>query len=308
MRDNIISTKRIKICLIILFILSCVLLITDYAIPRNSPKGVLLKINEYIKNDNWAGIRNCVTPDLFLSLQNLTYNSAVEEYASGKKRKVMETINEDKAYISVFFEGSGEPAVFYFKRKNEKWLMDLPFIGSEGSVRLDEIVPFIEDGDFILSRENQFSSYYIRRLGKKDQRFSHSGIIYKKNGKLKVVCADGEFRKDLNRIGGVIEQNLEDFLENKTAIGIYRMERKDKFRLSDKALEYLGTPFNSYFNSDDESGLYCTQFINVVLRETDMPVRLPLTYVERERKNIYMPESISSSENFKEIIYVEKNN
>jgi hypothetical protein len=272
----------------------------------DSPRGVLLKVINMVQSGDWREMRNCVTPDLYLLMQNLQSDLAVAEYTAHKQRKIVETINNDAAYVSVFFKGVEQPVTFYFRRINGSWLIDMPFARPDGGIGLQEIVPYIEDGDFILSREDHLSSYYIRSLAKIDQRFSHSGIIYRKNGKLSVICADGVDDQKNNKKSGVVEIQLDDFIKNKSAVGIFRFKKRSRALFSDKALEYLGVPFNFEYDINDEKSFYCTQLIQVVLRETHTPVQLPLTYIEKEKKDILMLDSISGSDNFEEILYYEK--
>ena len=271
----------------------------------NSPKMVLLHVIKQVQKDNWEEAYKYVTPDLYNLMQNLRTDIAVGVYNSKQKRKVIETINGDLAYVSVFFKNEDNPVTFYFKRADGKWKIDVPF-KSNGEINVGDIIPYIEDGDFILSSEDHLSSYYIRSLSTVDQRFSHSGIIYKKNGVISVVGAEG-FGDELKHIpSGVMEIPMDEYLQNKSNIGIYRAKSNNRKAYSNKAVEYIGVPFNYKYKLDNEKELYCTQLIQVVLRETNTPIKLKITYIEREEKDIILPDSISSSDDFEEIKYVKK--
>jgi len=271
----------------------------------NSPKMTLLHVINHVKKDNWEEIYKHVTPELYNLMQNLRSDIAVGVYNSKKQEKAVETINGDLAYVSVFFRNEKTPVTFYFKRHEGKWKMDVPFKREEESIALEKIIPYIEDGDFILSSEDHLWSYYIRYLSPVDKRYSHSGIINKKNSVISVISSDGIQNINKEMISGVMEKPIEEYLRNKCNIGIYRAKRNNRRTYSKKAAEYIGVPFDFKFSLDNEKELYCTQLIQVVLRETNTPIKLRLTYVKNEDGEVILPDSISRSDDFKEIIYVE---
>jgi len=271
----------------------------------NSPKTVLLRVISQAQKGNWEEAYKYVTPDLYNLMQNLRSDIAVGVYASKKQRKVTETVNGDTAYVSVYFKNEENPVTFYFKKDNGKWKIDAPFAKTEEGIPLVEIIPYIEDGDIILCGEDHLSSYYIRSLSQTDKRFSHSGIIYKKKGTLSVISAEGLEDKYRNKKSEVMERPIEEYIKGKNIIGIYRAKSKNRKMFSGKAREYLGIPFDFKYTLDNEEKLYCTQFIQIVLRETNTPVKLRKTYLRREGKDIILPDSISSSDDFEEIRYIE---
>jgi hypothetical protein len=273
-----------------------------------SPKEVLSYIITQISKNNLEEAFRHVTPDLYNLMQNLRTDIGVEVYSSKKNKKITETINGDLAYVSVFFKNENTPLIFYFKRIDGEWKIDVPFKKDDISIDISDIIPYIEDGDFILSSENHLSSYYIRSLCATDKRFSHSGIIYKKDGIISVIGSEGLEVKNKNIRFGVMKISLEEYLEDKNNIGIYRAKSKKRNAYSAKALEYLGIPFDYKYTLDNENELYCTQLIQVVLRETNSHICLIPTYVQKEKKEIILPDAISASENFMEIKYVEKKN
>jgi len=272
----------------------------------NSPKEVLFHVMKQAHKNNLKEAYQYVTPDLFNIMQNLRWESAIGVYNSKQKKKITEAVNGDTAYVSVFFENENNPVVFNFKKIDGNWKIDAPLEINDNSIALTDIIPYIEDGDIILSCEDDISSYYIRSLSSLDKRFSHSGIIYKKNGIISVIGAEGMEDKYNKKRSGVTEKPIEEYLRNKSNIGIYRANRNNRKAYSAKAMEYLGVPFDFKFTLDNEDELYCTQFIQVVLRETNTPVKLRLTYIKQEGKDIILPDSISSSDDFEEIRYVEK--
>jgi len=274
----------------------------------DSPQEILLYVVKKMQNDGLKEVYQYVTPDLYNLMQNLQTDIAIGAYAAKQKRKAIETINGDSAYVSVFLENEDNPVTFYFKRTNGRWKMDIPFEKSDERIVMEDVIPYVEDGDFILSSEDHLSSYYIRNLSAADKRFSHSGIIYKKNGVLSVIGAEGLEDKNTENKSGVMEKALEEYLRDKSNIGIYRAKRNNRKLYSSKAIEYLGVPFDYKYTLDNEKELYCTQFVQVVLRETNTPVKLKLTYEKREGKNIILPDSISNSDDFEEIIYIERRN
>jgi len=272
----------------------------------NSPKAVLLRVITQVQKGNWEEAYQYVTPDLYNLMQNLRSDIAIGVYASKQRRKVIETIDGNTAYVSVYFRNEENPVTFYFKRNNGKWKIGVPFNKTEEGIALENIIPYIEDGDIILSSEDHLSSYYIRSLSPADKRFSHSGIIYKKKGVLAVISAEGLEDKYENRRPQVMERPIEEYLKGKDSIGIYRAKSRNRKMFSDKALEYLGIPFDFNYTLANEEELYCTQLVKIVIRETHTPIQLKTTYVEREKKDIILPDSISGSDDFEEIKYVEK--
>jgi len=272
----------------------------------NSPRKVLIHVMKQAQKDNLKEAYQYVTPDLYNIMQNLRWEGVIGAYNSKQKKKITEAINGDQAYVSVFFENENNPVVFYFRIIDGKWKIAAQFEKNDNSIALTDIIPYIEDGDIILSGEDDISSYYIRSLSSVDKRFSHSGIIYKKNGIISVVGAEGMENKYNKERSGVMDKPIEEYLQNKSNIGIYRAKRNNRKAYSAKAMEYLGVPFDFKFTLDNEDELYCTQFIQVVLRETNTPVKLRLTYVKQESKDIILPDSISSSDDFEEIRYIEK--
>jgi len=270
----------------------------------NSPKAVLLRVVSQIQKGNLEDAHQYVTPDLYNLLQNLRADIAIAVFNSKKQRKTIETINGNTAYVSVYFKNEENPVTFYFINDNGKWKIDVPFNRTEEGIPLFDIIPYIEDGDIILCSEDHLSSYYIRTISQTDNRFSHSGIIYKKKGVLSVISAEGLEDKSRNRQAEVMERPIEEYLTGKDSVGIYRAKNKNRKFFSDKALEYLGIPFDFKYTLDNEKELYCTQFIQVVLRESNTSIKLKTTYIEREKKDIIMPDSISASKDFEEIRYV----
>jgi hypothetical protein len=273
-----------------------------------SPKEVLSYVITQICNNNLEGTFKHITPELYNLMQNLRTDIGVEVFNSKRSKKITETINGDLAYVSVFLKGENVPLIFYFKRMGGEWKIDVPFKKDDINIDISDIIPYIEDGDFILSSEDHLSSYYIRSLCETDKRFSHSGIICKKDGVISVIGSEGLEEKKRDICSGVMQISLEEYLENKNNIGIYRAKSKKRNAYSAKALEYLGTPFDYKYTLENENELYCTQLLQAVLRETNSHIRLKPAYVPKEKKEIILPEAISASGNFMEIKYMEKNN
>jgi len=271
-----------------------------------SPENVLFHVMGQVQKGDWEKVYQYVTPDLYNLIQNLQTDIAIGVYNAKQRRKVIETINGDSAYVSVYFKNEENPVVFYFRKYDGKWKIDVPFNKTEEGIALEDIIPYIEDGDIILSGEDHLSSYYIRSLSSVDRRFSHSGIIYKRNSVLSVISADVLQEKNKITRSEVMERPIEEYLTGKDNIGIYRAKNNNRKMFSNKAKEYLGVPFDLKYTLDNEEELYCTQLVKVVIRETHTPIQLKATYVEREKKDIILPDSISGSDDFEEIRYVEK--
>jgi len=158
----------------------------------------------------------------------------------------------------------------------------------------------VKDGDIICRLGETFWSQLFKNISLTDKRFSHIGIIRRKDDKITVIHAEGttEPGKDY-----VKEEPLEDFLKIARAIGIYRINNIESNQISDLAYEYIGTPFDWQFDMHNNSELYCTELLYAVLKRANPELRLNTIFFKDE-KEIIPIESVSNSGDFSEVYFV----
>jgi uncharacterized protein YycO len=167
-------------------------------------------------------------------------------------------------------------------------------------IQEDTVLSYIEDGDIICRLGDRIWSMYFKELSPNDKRFSHLGIIRIRNNIVSVINAEGlanEGRDSVNEI------SLKDFLKNAQKIGIYRLKAIEGKVVSDTALEYIGLPFDWQFDMEDNSKLYCTELLYVILRKLNPDIALNKVWIKEIGKNIIPLDVCSQSEYFTEIGY-----
>jgi len=160
----------------------------------------------------------------------------------------------------------------------------------------------IKDGDIICRLGDRLWSEYFKDISDTDKRFSHMGVVRIDNGKITVIHAEGttEPGKDF-----VKEQDLSDFLKIARAIGIYRIKDIDGSQISKKALNYINLPFDWQFDNSDESKIYCTELLYVILKQLKPELVLSETYVKEWGRYIIPLEAISNSDFFQEVCFID---
>jgi len=167
--------------------------------------------------------------------------------------------------------------------------------------KVDELLSFAKDGDVICRLGDRLWSHALKDFSVEDRRYSHVGIIRINSGRATVIHAEGTTEQGS---GFVKEEAFEDFSAIARAIGIYRIKDMDGGLVSDAASEYLGTPFDWQFDSGDDSKLYCTELLYVVLKRLKPSLGLKKVYVRAVGKEVIPLESISRSDDFSEIYYL----
>ena len=161
-----------------------------------------------------------------------------------------------------------------------------------------EVAPYLQDGDIICRLGDRIWSAYFRDMSPTDRRFSHLGIVRIREGNVSVIHAEAW----TERQEGVNEVSLEDFLELALTVGIYRANFIEGAVLSDSAVEYIGRPFDWSFDLSDESKIYCTELLYVILKRVVPEITLPTQYIHFIGKEIIPLDAVSKSEDFDEII------
>jgi hypothetical protein len=164
----------------------------------------------------------------------------------------------------------------------------------------DMIFDLVREGDIICRFGDRFWSELFKDMSVADKRYSHIGIIHINNGRLTVINAEGNTGHGRDFVNEVA---FDDFLKVARAVGIYRLKNIDGNQISNAAIEYLGVPFDWQFDMYDESKLYCTELLYVILKRVMPAVKLNTIYVRELGKEIIPPEAISNSEYFSEIYF-----
>jgi hypothetical protein len=170
----------------------------------------------------------------------------------------------------------------------------------------DVIFEIIEDGDIICRLGDRLWSQFFSDLSVMDKRYSHMGIIHKDNDLVTVIHAEGDTGQGRDFVH---EASLDEFLKVARTIGIYRINNTDGYKISQIALEYLGIPFDWQFDMNDDSKLYCTELLNIILKRITPAINLNTIYIRELGKDIIPLEAISDSEYFNEVYFIkgEKN-
>ena len=166
---------------------------------------------------------------------------------------------------------------------------------------LPDLGAFLEsaqDGDIICILGNRYWSQVFKDKSFKDKRFSHLGIVRIQEGRASVIHSEGttEFGKDF-----VKEEEIGSFIKHARAVGIYRTIGLDGGLVSSMAVEYIGAPFDWRFDMSDESKLYCTELLYVILKRLMPDLILNTVYLKELDREIIPLEAISQSESFSEI-------
>jgi uncharacterized protein YycO len=144
---------------------------------------------------------------------------------------------------------------------------------------------------------------YFKELSPNDKKFSHLGVIRIRNNTVSVINAEGLANEGKDFVN---EISLNDFLKNAQKTGIYRLTAIEGEAISDMALEYIGVPFDWQFDMEDDSKLYCTELLYVILKKMDLDIVLNKVFIKEIGRNIIPLDICSQSEYFTEIGYWEK--
>lgn len=169
-------------------------------------------------------------------------------------------------------------------------------------IEASDVIPYLQDGDIILRQGDAVWSAAFSDLSLTDKRFSHLGIVRIRENELSIINSVGSI---LNSRKGVESVSLEKFLGSAMSVGIFRTKNVDGFQISETAISLLGRPFDWDFDLDDDSKIYCTELLYVILKSIAPEINLVTRYFETINKDILPLDSISDSEYFEEIFYIE---
>jgi uncharacterized protein YycO len=165
---------------------------------------------------------------------------------------------------------------------------------------LDALTSEAQDGDIICRLGDRTWSLYFKGLSKRDKRFSHLGIIHRKDEAIMVINAEGRAWAGKDYVNEVA---LREFIVPARMIGLYRLDSADGKAIAEQALNMLGKPFDWDFDLDTADKLYCTELLYAVLKETTPEIELET--VHAFRRDIVPLEAVSNSMQFREVLFFE---
>jgi len=168
-------------------------------------------------------------------------------------------------------------------------------------IELDTLSGILMDGDIICRLGDRVWSQYFKDVSITDKRFSHMGIIRLYNNQITVIHAEGDTGQGIDYVN---EITLEEFTEFARVIGIYRIKDINGSQISGLAMEYLGVPFDWQFDMYDNSSIYCTELLYVILKRLAPEKELTKIFVNVLKKEIIPLDAISNSEYFSEIYFI----
>ena len=167
-------------------------------------------------------------------------------------------------------------------------------------IQKHEILAYLKDGDVICRMGEKFWSPIIRDLSPYDRRFSHLGIVRIRDNDISVIHVEGLSR---SRRHYVRKEPLNGFLRSARSVGIYRLINIDGSQISDTALKFIGIPFDWQFDMSENSTLYCTQLLYVILNEISPEIRLNTVWLDILNRYVIPLDIVTQTEYFLEIGY-----
>ena len=193
--------------------------------------------------------------------------------------------------------------MFVFSLPGEN--LHIPITGSvvllDHPPRLSDVIPYIQDGDIILRMTEGTWSMTFREFSPKDKRFSHCGIVRKRDSEITIIQSMGSFS---NPDMGVEQVSLNNFLTVASSVGIFRLKGADGSVISDTAMLYLDRLFDFDFDLEDDSKVYCTELLYLSLKPLNYEHILPKVYIDEIGKPAITMDSISNNSAFEELVYI----
>jgi hypothetical protein len=141
---------------------------------------------------------------------------------------------------------------------------------SEGSLRrqreLTRRTSACQDGDLVFRYGNGFWSPYFRDASPVHKRFSHAGVIVFRNGLPWVMHAEAN---SLTGVGKAHMVTLEEYLAEASDYAFFRLDapRILRARIAAVAVSYTGRPFDTSFDTQEASKLYCSELVMHAVNE-----------------------------------------
>jgi len=160
----------------------------------------------------------------------------------------------------------------------------------------------LNDGDIICRLGDRLWSQIFKDFSEEDNRFSHLGIIRINNGQITVIHAEGTTKPGKDYVK---EESLDDFLKVARAIGIYRISNFNGSYISNTAMEYINVPFDWKFDMNDETEIYCTELLYIILKQLIPAIELNTTFIKELGREVITIDAVSNSEYFSEVYFID---
>lgn len=142
-----------------------------------------------------------------------------------------------------------------------------------------------QNGDIIYRHGNGFFSDYFRKSSKREQIYSHGGIIVIDSTEVYVIHSEAS---EFTGIGGVRKESLTTFLKDISTWGVYRLDTTQTVRDSIVSIAacYLKkeTPFDLDFDNGSDDKVYCTELIAIAVNSAIHRDLIKATGVIRNRQ------------------------
>lgn len=147
---------------------------------------------------------------------------------------------------------------------------------------IKELAKLVRPGDIITRTGNDFTSYGLRTLNRRDNTYSHCGIASIENDSLFVYHAlGGEFNPDQKLLRQTFTEFAEPFSNN--GIGIFRFKENnaEEFAREANRLFLLEVPFDMDFDMRTDDRLYCAEFVVKALEKASGNLRFNRSYINK---------------------------
>lgn len=120
--------------------------------------------------------------------------------------------------------------------------------------------PILEPGDIVCRYRGGMWSETFRNLSRRERRFSHAGVVVAESGRMWVAHAEAD---DVSGAGGVRKELFREFAGKARDFAVYRVARPaaERRRIAEKALTFVGRPFDRSFDLATEGAVYCTELV-----------------------------------------------
>jgi hypothetical protein len=136
---------------------------------------------------------------------------------------------------------------------------------------IDSAVSMLQQGDLLLRRSKDITSYMLSEANPSDKRFSHCGLVQIENREAVVYhFIGGETKNGMKREPA--RHFLSPVYNNAAGIARYPLNDAESARQSDLIRQYyrLQMPFDYQFDLLSDSSLYCAEFICKLMNTVKM--------------------------------------
>lgn len=118
----------------------------------------------------------------------------------------------------------------------------------------------VEVGDLVFRRDNGVWSKIFINASTRERRFSHAGIVTRKDGHIEITHADANERTG---VGCVRSEDWSGFFSESIDGALFRYAGGSAVRklIVDEARSRLNVPFDTGFDMTQTNKLYCSEFV-----------------------------------------------